>query len=211
MLNFNIPYLAKNPSDFWRRWHISLSTWLRDYLYVSLGGNRLGPNRTYLNLMLVMLLGGLWHGAAWNFVFWGAYHGALLAVHRLFRPLLSNYTGKLGQFSSQAFSFLSVCTMFVFTLYGWLLFRVTSLDQILSMSARFVPSAIDPSVAADFAKVLMLVSPLLMMQFFQSRKEDTEFLVKTGLATQTLFFTFCIYGIMIFGKYDGSNFIYFQF
>ena len=82
MLNFNLPYVATNPSDFWRRWHISLSTWLRDYLYIPLGGNRFGS--TYRNLMITMVLGGLWHGASWNFVWWGVYHGALLAFHRWF-------------------------------------------------------------------------------------------------------------------------------
>jgi alginate O-acetyltransferase complex protein AlgI len=80
--NFAWPYFAANITDFWRRWHISLSTWLRDYLYVSLGGNRHGTLRTYRNLMLTMLLGGLWHGASWNFVFWGFLHGVALAVHK---------------------------------------------------------------------------------------------------------------------------------
>jgi alginate O-acetyltransferase complex protein AlgI len=80
--NFRHPYLAENPSEFWRRWHISLSTWLRDYLYVPLGGNRRGAARTYVNLMITMLLGGLWHGAAWTFVVWGGFHGLWLGVHR---------------------------------------------------------------------------------------------------------------------------------
>ena len=84
IINFDLPYFATSPQDFWRRWHISLSTWLRDYLYVSLGGNKLGKLRTYVNLELTMLLGGLWHGANWTFVAWGAYHGTLLAVHRGF-------------------------------------------------------------------------------------------------------------------------------
>jgi D-alanyl-lipoteichoic acid acyltransferase DltB (MBOAT superfamily) len=83
MENFNAPYLSRNISEFWRRWHISLSTWLRDYLYIPLGGNRIGKIRTYINLLLTMLLGGLWHGAAWNFVWWGLLHGIYLAVHRL--------------------------------------------------------------------------------------------------------------------------------
>ena len=83
ILNFKIPYAAVNPAEFWRRWHISLSTWLRDYLYISLGGNRHGRWLTYRNLFLTMVLGGLWHGAAWPFVLWGAYHGLLLMGHRL--------------------------------------------------------------------------------------------------------------------------------
>jgi alginate O-acetyltransferase complex protein AlgI len=84
MTNFNLPYVSRNPGEFWRRWHISLSTWLRDYLYIPLGGNRGGSAKTYRNSMLTMLLGGLWHGAAWNFVLWGGYQGALLCGHRLF-------------------------------------------------------------------------------------------------------------------------------
>jgi alginate O-acetyltransferase complex protein AlgI len=112
--NFRAPYLAANITDFWRRWHISLSTWLRDYLYVPLGGNRHGTWATYRNLMLTMLLGGLWHGANWTFVAWGLYHGVLLAVHRAWpwkeiggvwlRPL------------STAATFLCVCV-------GWVFFR----------------------------------------------------------------------------------------
>ncbi len=83
MLNFNMPYLARDPSDFWRRWHISLSSWLRDYLYIPLGGNRHGTLQMYRNLMLTMLLGGLWHGAAWTFVLWGAFHGFILVAYRV--------------------------------------------------------------------------------------------------------------------------------
>jgi D-alanyl-lipoteichoic acid acyltransferase DltB (MBOAT superfamily) len=83
VLNFNQPYLASSITDFWRRWHISLSTWLRDYLYIPLGGNRYGPWHTYRNLMLTMMLGGLWHGASWNFVIWGGLHGLYLSVHKL--------------------------------------------------------------------------------------------------------------------------------
>jgi len=83
MVNFRLPYFASSPQEFWQRWHISLSTWLRDYLYVPLGDNRKGPLATYRNLALTMLLGGLWHGAAWNYVLWGAYHGALLILYLL--------------------------------------------------------------------------------------------------------------------------------
>ena len=123
MVNFNLPYFATNPSDFWRRWHISLSSWLRDYLYIPLGGNRKGPSRTYVNLMITMLLGGLWHGAAWSFVLWGFYQGSLLCIHRFF-------TKKDGEASpSNIYSFQNIlCILFFFqvTCYGWLLFRANS-------------------------------------------------------------------------------------
>ena len=87
-MNFNSPYKADSITDFWHRWHISLSTWLRDYLYISLGGNRKGKARTYINLCLTMLLGGLWHGASWNFVIWGGFHGIALASQKFWRNLL---------------------------------------------------------------------------------------------------------------------------
>jgi alginate O-acetyltransferase complex protein AlgI len=119
--NFCAPYAATSPSDFWRRWHISLSTWLRDYLYISLGGNRGGELRTARNLFITMLLGGLWHGAAWNYVLWGAYHGVVLAIARL--PVIQRIplgdTG-LGLFVKRWCCFHLICV-------GWALFRARSL------------------------------------------------------------------------------------
>ena len=128
--NFNSPYKSRDPSEFWRRWHISLSSCLRDYLYIPLGGNRHGELQTYRNLMLTMLIGGLWHGASWTFVIWGAYHGALLSLHRRFgRPWdrLDAITRQLG--------------MFVLVLIGWVLFRATTFGMALSLLRRmFVPT-----------------------------------------------------------------------
>lgn len=117
-LNFNSPYKALNIQDFWRRWHMTLSRWLRDYLYVSLGGNRRGNKRTYVNLFLTFLLGGLWHGAGWTFVLWGAMHGAGTAVHK--------YWQSLGLRMSRR---LSWCVTFLFVHCAWVFFRATSFDD----------------------------------------------------------------------------------
>jgi len=114
-MNFNMPYLAANITDFWRRWHISLSTWLRDYLYIPLGGNRHGTLRTYLNLMLTMLLGGLWHGASWTFAVWGLYHGLLLAAHRAVRLP--------AWFGSAFLRPFAVAGTFLLVSLGWVFFR----------------------------------------------------------------------------------------
>lgn len=98
-INFDSPYKSDSVTDFWHRWHISLSNWLRDYLYISLGGNRKGKIRTYINLILTMLLGGLWHGASWNFIIWGALHGVALVVHKFIRSLFhrpKNYRSTAG-------------------------------------------------------------------------------------------------------------------
>lgn len=120
--NFNLPYLASSLKDFWQRWHISLSQWLRDYLYLSLGGNRKGRFRTYFNLFLVMALGGLWHGAASSFLFWGVYHGLGLAFERL--------AGDLGLRAPQNLlvRLLRTLAVFAFVTLGWLLFKLTTLD-----------------------------------------------------------------------------------
>jgi D-alanyl-lipoteichoic acid acyltransferase DltB (MBOAT superfamily) len=118
--NFRAPYAALGPSDFWRRWHISLSAWLRDYLYVPLGGNRSGSWRTSRNLFLTMLLGGLWHGAAWNFVLWGAFHGVLLVAARWL-------TARFG-WRGERFAWLRVAVFFHVTCLGWALFRSSTLQ-----------------------------------------------------------------------------------
>ena len=134
MINFKFPYFSRNPREFWSRWHISLSTWLRDYLYIPLGGNRHGTRKTYRNLMITMLLGGLWHGAAWNFVLWGFYHGLLLSIHRVFQSV--NKTVRFSQY------FWVTLTKGVFffclTCYGWLLFRAPSLDKIVSLTSTLI-------------------------------------------------------------------------
>src|SRR5262249_44141276 len=119
--NFNLPYIASNVSDFWRRWHISLSTWLRDYLFIPLGGSRGGRMQTYRNLLITMTLGGLWHGASWTFVVWGLLHGLFLIVHRLFadfagaRPMLRKVLeSPPGTVLRVAFTFVCVCLAWVF-------------------------------------------------------------------------------------------------
>ena len=133
--NFNAPYHAESITDFWRRWHISLSTFLRDYLYVPLGGNRLGNLRTYVNLAIVMLLGGLWHGANWTFIVWGAYHGALLIVER--------WAGR-KPFYQRLPHVARVGLTFVLVLFSWVWFRAENLSEALAyFSALFGKGGVD--------------------------------------------------------------------
>ena len=128
--NFNSPYKALNPSDFWERWHISLSSCLRDYLYIPLGGNRFGTINTYRNLMFTMLFGGLWHGASWTFVFWGFYHGALLCTYRVFK---GSWDG-LPKVVQQLLMFFAVMT-------GWIFFRAASFGDALGILRHmYVPT-----------------------------------------------------------------------
>lgn len=122
--NFNFPYLSASITEFWRRWHISLSSWLKEYLYIPLGGNRRGPIRTYLNLVVVMLLGGLWHGAAWKFMFWGGAHGGLLAAERLIGDHRRHHVGP-----SPVWHGLKILLVFHLVSALWLLFQLGDLQQ----------------------------------------------------------------------------------
>ncbi|MBW2619227.1 MAG: MBOAT family protein, partial [Deltaproteobacteria bacterium] len=145
-VNFRLPYLAVSPRDFWRRWHITLSTWLRDYLYIPLGGNRKGRGRTYLNLMLTMLLGGLWHGAGLTFVFWGAWHGLALAGDRFLRSVTDKEeAGRAGKVLGWLVTLLIV-------LVGWVFFRAESFSKAFIMLRQmFAPAGVQVSWLPPFA------------------------------------------------------------
>ena len=147
--NFNFPYKAQNLTDFWRRWHISLSTWLRDYIYIPLGGNRHGTARTYLNNFATMVIGGLWHGAAWRFVFWGAMHGAGLAVHKASRPWL----GRLGDSWPVKLASWLITMAFVAAL--WVYFRADSWQSAGTILAK-VFTDFDISYVVPFAAARMI-------------------------------------------------------
>lgn len=205
MLNFRLPYFATSPSDFWQRWHISLSTWLRDYLYIPLGGNRKGKYRTLLNLFLTMLLGGLWHGAAWNFVFWGAFHGSILIIYRV----ISQWNEKRKQ-PIRINYFISILIMFNITLLGWFFFRVNSIDQIIYFSSNIVvPDFLQHLVSL---RVLILITiPLLIIQLIQHRSNDLLFMTKLPTPILCIVYVLMLVGIFIFNTNQSIEFIYFQF
>lgn len=142
--NFNFPYISTSITEFWRRWHISLSSWFRDYLYIPLGGNRRGELRTYLNLFIVFVLCGLWHGAAWTFIFWGLFHGLLLIIER---------TGFLSVLNKTPILFKHIYTLFFINM-GWVLFRSESFSQFKWMASAMVDS---PSVI-NYSQINTLVT-----------------------------------------------------
>lgn len=211
MVNFRLPYIARNPSDFWLRWHISLSSWLRDYLYIPLGGNRYGNLMTYRNLILTMLLGGLWHGAAWNFVVWGFFHGAILAGHKRYTELREKWFGPAKKDATWWGIALSVTIMFAFTLYGWLLFRASSFEQIWSMTQNLLSLGLDPVFFNALAKLMVYVSVLVLVQIGQVYTKKLDFVLERPVALQSVFYLTCFYLIVVFGAFNGTSFIYFQF
>ena len=206
MLNFNLPYFATNPSDFWKRWHISLSSWLKDYLYIPLGGNRKGKLKTYRNLFITMFLGGLWHGAAWTFVIWGAYHGLLLSGYRLIKDKFN---------TSLIPKFLSIILFYHLTCIGWLIFRAESFTQLTSLfNSLLFNFHVDQNILelrTMLKEILFYVWILIVVQFIQYKKNDLMHLMKTNYVTRAVLFYICFYLIIIFGVDGGQEFIYFQF
>ncbi|MBK9387776.1 MAG: MBOAT family protein [Planctomycetes bacterium] len=202
-INFLSPYKSKSITEFWRRWHISLSTWLRDYLYIPLGGNQKGELRTYVNLMTTMLLGGLWHGASWTFLLWGAYQGIWLVIERPFRK------NPLWSWMPQSVHFVPA---FVTVLFGWVLFRATSMANLGAMWSGMVglhgfgsPLRLE---LYELEAYVMLVTGLSLAFFARdSWSMAVRFRPLTVLLVMALFLV--AIGKLMATKY--SPFLYFQF
>lgn len=162
--NFRLPYLARNPREFWRKWHITLSTWLRDYLYISLGGNRRSTYRVYANLMITMALGGLWHGAAWTFFIWGLYHGLLLVLHRKFVELCEAAAPLKAFLESLPGKAISIATTFLLVTLGWVFFRADTFHDALGMfAAMFSPWQSGPVTALLTGSFVPVFAALLVL------------------------------------------------
>lgn len=205
MENFRSPYLAVNPSDFWRRWHISFSSWIRDYLYIPLGGGRGSFERVAAVTLVTMMLSGLWHGAHWNFVLWGAYHGVLLVAHRSLAPRLPAW------FSRRA---IAVACMFPFTVFGWFLFRETDLGRLVHMLA-LSPLANTRSqwvaIVAMLAVTAWSALPLFVAGLVRRQVAPRLAGSPWALPAQTLLWTCMAVAVFVFQRMDAMNFIYFQF
>ena len=207
MTNFRMPYLARTPSDFWRRWHVSLSTWLRDYLYIPLGGSRGGAWRTCRNLLLTMLLGGLWHGAGWTFVTWGLFHGLILVAYYPFGRRRGRSEG-----SSRLGSIVAVAVMFHLVCLGWLFFRAGSMQQAWGMLAKiatdFAPTEF---TTYCFASILFYAGPWMVFEFWQDRTADPVRLTKVHWGLRAAAYSYLAIMILVFRPMVPSEFIYFPF
>lgn len=209
VLNFNLPYFARNPRDFWSRWHISMSSWFRDYLYIPLGGNKKGRLATYRNLALTMLLVGLWHGAAWNFVVWGAYNGVILIIYRILGKdqESADSPGNLRPYPTVVGK---VLVMFTLTFIGWTIFRSTSVDQVFYMLTN-VSGAVG-SNTLQFAYDLVFFSlPLVAVELLQYFSGDMLKVTKLKSWVQIPVYSFLLIGILVLGVRGSIQFIYFRF
>ncbi len=204
--NFNAPYHADSITDFWKRWHISLSTWLREYLYIPLGGNRKGETRTYINLALVMLLGGLWHGSEWQFLFWGAIHGAMLAIER--------WSGKKPFYAKLPRIFRISFTFFVI-LITWVFFRADGLPHAFEYLGRMFGLGHSSTYAAFLTPEIyrpqhwigMVICAVLIYQPMQSY----NFALNLNWRKSIIAFSLFLLGIVMMYTQSFNPFLYFQF
>ena len=209
-INFDSPYQSKNLTEFWRRWHISLSSWLRDYVYIPLGGNRKGTLRTYVNNFLTMLIGGLWHGAAWKFIFWGGMHGVGLAVHKACKPILA-------KIPENWFSiFISWLLTFIYVSFLWVFFRAASFeDSWLIIRNIFVDFDIRqfPQFCTTRALWCVMMLVLIIMHFVPQKWADfiqTSF-IKAPWIVKLIVFITAVQFVVQFMAEEVQPFIYFQF
>jgi alginate O-acetyltransferase complex protein AlgI len=211
MENFQMPYSSVTITEFWRRWHISLSTWLRDYLYIPLGGNRKGTTRTYLNIMITMLLGGLWHGASWNFVFWGGLHGVSLAVHKVwmqwnpFRRLNEN---RAARFSWSLFSRVLTLSIVVF---GWIFFRAENWNIAIEYIQRLMSWTADGTHLVSPQILAAAGGVLLVHLFVQKDRQWAHEVVLRPIPVRILAYSSLALLLVCMAATDSAPFIYFQF
>lgn len=214
MENFNHPYISRSITEFWRRWHISLSAWLRDYLYIPLGGNRKGVKRTYINLFLTMLLGGLWHGANWTFIIWGAFHGGILALERFANSFKNDRAAPVPALKN----IILLPVTFFLVIMGWVMFRSENVGQALRLyDAMFTGARAGLSEAISWqitgaattamilGYILIFAMPLIEWRFKFSVKETRSLTIHSGAI---LLF---VLAVIKLGAQSYSPFLYFQF
>lgn len=213
-LNFDSPYQSNSITDFWRKWHMSLSTWLRDYLYISLGGNKLGKLRTYFNLFVTMLLGGLWHGASFNFIFWGALHGTGLAAHKYYLEMKAKMSNSFTRFFDN--KLVATLVTFHFVCFCWIFFRAPNFDiakQLLNQIANNFNGKIAFTFITSYYKIVLLMIIGYALHFVP-KKYEVMVLNWFTQSTTPIKLAFMLAVIILFIQVKSAEiqpFIYFQF
>ena len=210
--NFNRPYLAVSVADFWKRWHISLSTWFRDYVYIPLGGNRCSPTRNYYNLMVTFLVSGLWHGANWTFVVWGGLNGLYQIIGKLFTSIKGKFRKKLSFPEKGKIKIVfNVITTFILISFTWIFFRANSMNEaflIIKKIYQFEGTLFTTKIG--YGVILVLI--LIISDILQERNSGVHFFLdnKHRVIRYITYLTLVLI-ILLIGVFDGSQFIYFQF
>ena len=225
MKNFDSPYFSKSITEFWRRWHISLSTWFRDYVYISLGGNRKGKIRVYINLIIVFLVSGLWHGAAMTFIIWGAVHAVFIVVEKAFQPARDRIFASIGVSLNAWFTrFVFMIFTFVIVCFAWVFFRANSVADAFSIvgstfqnnySEVFNQGLYNLGMSrVDFIASIVAIVLLVVFEVVHKRFNATRLLLSRGFVVRWAAYLVIVFVLLIFGIYGDSapkEFIYFQF
>ena len=212
MTNFRTPYFSASPSEFWRRWHISLSTWLKDYLYIPLGGNRGKPARVIRNLLIVMVLGGLWHGAAWHFVVWGLYQGVLLGIYFWAEVRQRKQPGR--EQDNAVILWSKRILFFHFTCFGWMIFRAASLQEVAGLIMNLTRGweMITWQDILHYLKFFgFYLSALIIIDWGENKTGQEGWIRTWPLPLRSAFYTLSLLLMIIWGQTGGQTFIYFQF
>ncbi|MGL4520223.1 MAG: MBOAT family O-acyltransferase [Phocaeicola sp.] len=215
--NFDSPYQSSSITEFWRRWHISLSAWLKDYLYISLGGNRRGVVRTYINLFVTMLLGGLWHGASWLFIIWGAWHGMLLVLDKLrLSYCSSNRQDEASPFLARLKQGVGIFLTFHLVCIGWVFFRADSLTTVGQMATQLFTDfngAIGLQLLSGYPTVVLLLGVGYLLHFLPKRCEEygMRFFIHRSLLLKAFLLALFLFFLVQVRSSDILPFIYFQF
>lgn len=205
--NFKMPYFSRTPSEFWTKWHITLSSWLRDYLYISLGGNRSGIVATFRNLVITMALGGLWHGANWTFIIWGLIHGAILVAYRAAEDfgVKFHHAKRITRILATIFFFHLVCIT-------WLYFRANSLSQANDMLIGLFGSMQMTELSIYILGMLMFFSlPMLLLELFIERSNDMLRVVRLHWFPRAIVYSYFVFMLIVFPPLTPQVFVYFQF
>lgn len=213
--NFDSPYKSATITEFWRRWHISLSSWLKDYLYISLGGNRKGKFRTYVNLVVTMLLGGLWHGAALRFLLWGGFHGVMLAVHKFFMTYFPSLK-PTGAKMKKGWRFLGIIVTFNLVALGWIFFRARTVGtgfSILEQIFTNFDTSLIPQIIKGYWPICVMLAVGYITHFLPEKVQHmaTDRVIKNTAIVNALIVVAIIWVVMQVKSAEIQPFIYFQF
>ncbi|WP_299223589.1 MBOAT family protein [uncultured Psychroserpens sp.] len=221
MKNFDSPYLSKSITEFWRRWHISLSTWFRDYVYIPLGGSRKGKHKTYANLFIVFLVSGLWHGAAMTFVIWGAIHGIIIVIEKAFYKQRIKIFEALHLKNNLASKIVFIPMIFIIVCFAWIFFRANSLKDSLTLISNIGKGVFNYEniyslglVKPEFILSLITIVFLVIFEWMHKTYNMQRLLAKQVLPVRWSFYLTVVFIILVFGIYGEnqvSEFIYFQF
>jgi D-alanyl-lipoteichoic acid acyltransferase DltB (MBOAT superfamily) len=214
MTNFKRPYFAKSISDFWSRWHISLSTWFRDYLYIPLGGNRVKISRRFLNLFIVFILSGLWHGASYNFIIWGVLHGVYQIIGLAIKPYLAELETHFSSFFLQIWNFLKGTMVLSIVTFAWIFFRADSLTDAFTLISNLKSFGKMPFLGSginQFGHCILAIILLFSIEYVMEFKPNFKLINNSKPLIRWASIMALLFIILVFGVFNGGQFIYFQF